>query len=1054
MNYFVDLVVKFILAAGVLAGSLPVSAGDPLGEITIPFQQLHLKDGLASNWVFDISEDSLGFIWFAGHTGLSRWDGNQFKNYYSHPGKDGTLTENQVFRVYPFDRDRLWCSTIGGGLNVLDIKRESFSQIEFEGEYLPEANFVSGGIKVNDSTFYYLLGRERKLARIVSNIHGKYRIASFPLAAQSEILYFQENKARYIFQDPKDPEIIWIIGNFRIYRFDRRNDELELFEEFLQVMDRSLMHEQLNAVLWLDEDRLFFNIPGMGLHTFNLRNRELKFLLNDPTEDGFISRSALSIHGHFWLGNDKGELFQYQPESNIITRVSFPPLDDRSGFVESIYECKRGRLFVGIPGKGVLMYDPNKNLFNRRALSEFEGHSDDFFLNGILHPDLPYFFFRSTRSPYIQKADIAENTIRSVVDSHLQKHHRRFAPLNNWGDSLIVTHDGKNIFTLNSRTDQLSIQAFNELDVLEPVEVRLINNLFVGDENDLLVIGEDYLFLKRGDSSHHYLKLKDPAIFPTDIRSAVIEDNRVLALEVQQLMVWDLEANELSRKSLRSEDISSRVVDFRAMVKSAGNYFVGCVFSGIFKIGLSEQSQSLELIRWYNFPEKLISNNIFALSTDRMGNIWASTGLGIQLVMASGENSIAFSYNQNLPQLYMDRRAVFNQSGLMATTTSDHLIYLDLDLLSSETVETHVFFHSIIINNEKKDMGLLKPGKETLNLKAKENNLKLSWSVITNIPDEFFVLKYSFPPFIEEWVEVDNTNQLSLANIPPGTYQFLLRKENLITETGFQEFPLSIHIAKPFQATYWFRGGVIALIALLVYLYHRQKLNRIKKEEKLKTNFNKQLAEMELNHLRSQMNPHFMFNSLNSIKLFILKNEKEKAAEYLSSFSQLIRDILNYSKLNYISLWDEIKTLKTYIELERMRFRKGFDFDIELDPGIDLVQTMVPPMILQPFVENAIWHGLMHKENDRKLEIIFTLEGTELLCQIIDNGIGRKKAGQIKSKSAARKSHGINITQSRLKQIRKKYSLEIEDLYTDSGEAAGTKVCLQIPYKIESEIID
>jgi ligand-binding sensor domain-containing protein len=1053
MNHIVKLCKILLLAAGLLSDSLPISASDSIGKTTIPFQQLYLKDGLASDWVFDITEDSLGFIWFAGHTGLSRWDGSQFKNYFSRPGEEGTLTENQVFRVYPFSRDFLWCSTIGGGLNILDIKKESFSKIEFKGENLPETEFISGGIKVNDSTYYYLLGRDRNLARIVKSHSGKYFITSFPLAAQSDVMYFQENKARYILPDPKDSQILWIIGNFRIYRFDRRTDQLELYEEFRQVMNKSLRHEQLYAVFWLDDDRLFLSIPTMGFYAYNLRNRELEFIADDPSKGSFISRCAPSKNGHYWMGNGKGQLFKYHPESNRTTRILFPQWYDGSRFVESIFECSRGRLFVGIPGKGVLLYDPNKNLFNTAALSDFKGHSENYILNGILHPDLLHFYFRANPSQQIQKADLANHDIVPVLDDHLTKHNR-FAALNYWRDSEIITHDGKNLFALNTRTDQLRKQVFNEFEVLEPMEERRIKNLFVGDENELLLIGEDYFFLKRADSTHQYLKIKDPAIFPTGIRSAVIEGHRILALEMQQLIVWDLETNQISRKSLKSDDLSSRVVDFREIVKSGGNYFIGCVYSGIFKISFSETGQSLELLKWYNFPETLISNNIYALSVDHKENIWASTGLGIQIISASGENSIAFGHNQNLPQLFIDRKVVFNQSGLMATATHDHLIYMDLDLVSSETAETNVFFHSIVINNEKQNRGLLKPGEETINLKAKENNLKLSWSVITNLPDEFYILKYSFPPFIDEWVEVDNTNQLSLANIPPGTYQFLLRKENLITENAFQDFPLNISIAKPFLATYWFRGGVLLLIILIVYLYHRQKLNRIKKEEKLKTDFNKQLAEMELNHLRSQMNPHFMFNSLNSIKLFILKNEKEKAAEYLSSFSQLIRDILNYSKLNYIPLWDEIKTLKTYIELERMRFRKGFDFELDIDPNIDLVQTMVPPMILQPFVENAIWHGLMHKENDRKLKIIFTLEDTELLCQIIDNGIGREKAAQIKSKSAARKSHGINITQSRLKQIRKKYSLEIEDLYAATGEAAGTAVCLQIPYKIESETIE
>jgi LytS/YehU family sensor histidine kinase len=198
--------------------------------------------------------------------------------------------------------------------------------------------------------------------------------------------------------------------------------------------------------------------------------------------------------------------------------------------------------------------------------------------------------------------------------------------------------------------------------------------------------------------------------------------------------------------------------------------------------------------------------------------------------------------------------------------------------------------------------------------------------------------------------------------------------------------------------------------------------------------------------LQSQMNPHFIFNALNSIKHFILTNEKFKAAEYLSGFSSLVRQVLNNSKSPIINLEKEIETLKLYIEMEQMRFDDKFNYQFHIDGNLDLLEINLPPLIFQPYVENAIWHGLMHKEGPRKLDIYFKKLGDSLLCTIEDNGIGRKKAMESKPGGLKRqKSFGMQITQDRMKINQIKSDINIIDKENDNGIATGTKVIIQIP---------
>ncbi|MEL6926165.1 MAG: histidine kinase, partial [Bacteroidota bacterium] len=212
------------------------------------------------------------------------------------------------------------------------------------------------------------------------------------------------------------------------------------------------------------------------------------------------------------------------------------------------------------------------------------------------------------------------------------------------------------------------------------------------------------------------------------------------------------------------------------------------------------------------------------------------------------------------------------------------------------------------------------------------------------------------------------------------------------------------------------------------------------------------LAEVELKSLQGQMNPHFLFNSLNSIKHFILTNDKFVAADYLTNFSKLVRLILNNSKQKTISLQQELETLKLYLEMEQMRFPQKFKFEIELSPALDPEELEIPPLILQPYVENAIWHGLMHKRDGSNglIKVAARPVNNYLYFIIEDNGIGREKAMELRSKSAAnRKSYGMQITHARLTMTDQNAQVKIIDLKNDAGEATGTRVELRLPYAQE-----
>ncbi|MCU0326312.1 MAG: histidine kinase [Spirosomaceae bacterium] len=254
-------------------------------------------------------------------------------------------------------------------------------------------------------------------------------------------------------------------------------------------------------------------------------------------------------------------------------------------------------------------------------------------------------------------------------------------------------------------------------------------------------------------------------------------------------------------------------------------------------------------------------------------------------------------------------------------------------------------------------------------------------------------------------------------------------------------------------------GGILALAAIAYFSFTRfraKKENEILQtqleEAERRIEIEQKATESELKALKSQMNPHFMFNALNSIQEQFMYGDKLKANEQMGNFTYLTRQILSVSGKKKINLSTEIEILSKYLELEKMRFTEGFNFKINLSDKIDEDYHQIPPMLIQPFVENSIKHGLLHKTGDKKLSILFDLDESEenLICVVEDNGIGREKSAEIKSKRVQQhESFSTSATEERLRllsnDLKTKDLVVYEDLKGEAGDALGTKVSIKIP---------
>ena len=292
----------------------------------------------------------------------------------------------------------------------------------------------------------------------------------------------------------------------------------------------------------------------------------------------------------------------------------------------------------------------------------------------------------------------------------------------------------------------------------------------------------------------------------------------------------------------------------------------------------------------------------------------------------------------------------------------------------------------------------------------------------------------------KEWIKT-STNQATFTNLSPGTYRFEVKhKENSPLDAVTA---VTLVVTPPFWQKAWFivlisiivLGG--ALAALYTYIHQ--------------INIKRRTTELEQKLLISQMNPHFIFNSLSAIQSFMYNNNPEEAGNYLSHFSRLVRLILENSRSESISLSNEVQTIKLYLMLQKLRFTDKFDYQITVSPNIDPKAVFIPPMLAQPFIENSIEHGIMHKPTEGFIHVDFSISHNIVTIAVTDDGIGLSKAQELNKNKKNHISYATSITKERIENLRatwgkQRIGIDIADLSTNEGKT-GTKVTVTVPYK-------
>ncbi|WP_452225782.1 histidine kinase [Lacinutrix cladophorae] len=472
----------------------------------------------------------------------------------------------------------------------------------------------------------------------------------------------------------------------------------------------------------------------------------------------------------------------------------------------------------------------------------------------------------------------------------------------------------------------------------------------------------------------------------------------------------------------------------------------GIVWVGTFKNGIFAIRDN-QVIARYSTEKGLLSNQITFLKGD--GNaLWIATPKGLQMFNTDLKTFKNLTKTDGILSYKISGIEILKNQVVLSSNNG--IFSFDKDKVFKTTSCPEIYFNDIKINEKSVDIGT------DYNLDYNQNSIQFEFNVNGILYNSNKTYQYRLLGYNADWITTDiGVNAMKYSSLPAGKYTFQVRPTNsdAASENGIES--IKLHIKLPFWKKWWFiLLYSLSIIGFIVFYFKRKLKNKEKSKqiEIKQLSLDNELIALKLENLRSQMNPHFIFNALNSIQDYIVLNKSRLASEYLGKFADLIRTYLSHSTKGKITLQEEINCLEMYLELEKLRFEDKLNYNISSTGDLKSDSVYIPTMLIQPYVENALKHGLLHRKTDRKLEINFHiyLEDKTIKCIIIDNGVGREQANKIKAHGGKKHApFAIKATQDRLALLNygkeKQVGVTIMDLF-DNEHPIGTQVEVIIPF--------
>lgn len=1041
--YRISLVLLFLAFSSTLIAQSSLYFDRFLSENT------RIERGLSQNSIYTIFQDEEGFMWFGTWDGLNRFDGYNFvtynkeqglsnetiravfqqenvlwvgtemglnainledgkiSSYFSIEGDSASLSDNWINHITTDHDGKLWIST-AKGLSELDTKTMQFRQV-FSRNYGNPIRSNNFNMLVQDENNNYWIATSHGL--VFFEIRTQIVTRFFNIPGDSTSL--PDNQVNCLLFDPDGT--LWIGTKSGVAYYDTTK---KIFHSPPIFKDQSINLQETDvlSMMFEQDSTLWIGTNGQGLFRYKIQEQELVKFSNIPNHPSSLSDNRIfniyrDRNGMIWFGTFNGlnKLNHNAPKFRTYRSSSDIPNSLSNNSVWCFEEDLQGRIWIGTED-GLSVLDQSSN--NYFFLKNDPGNPNSLSGNQIrtIRKDAENRFWIGTRYTGL-------NSYNSKTKRFTRYRH--------------VLHDQTSIpddFVLSIAVDS--------------------NLIWVGTDKGLGKLNPE-----TGLFTNYFHKESNPASLP---------DNRIYDLFIDsQQTLWICTSDGLARYNERTDDFKVYKIETDKQLDTpiSSNKFFSIrqdrneiLWLGTRGGGLVRFDAQKEVFKVFTDQDGLPNNIVYLAIEDNQGDLWITSNWGLTRF---SPDRVMFTNYEVTDGLQSNE---FNFNAGMITSKGE--------LLFGGMNGFNAFYPNEIELNTKppviqitafKLFNVLKNGRiknnDTLLLRYDDNVFSFEFAALDYTNPNKIKYRYTLENYNSNWIERNADQRFAeYAKVSPGTYRFRVIASNSDGFWNEEGVSVIIIIRSPWYGTWLFRILLILLTIFLVYLVIFLRMRAIRKEhevEKKYLEFEKQMFGLEQKALQLQMNPHFLFNSLNSIQSFIVNNDIDNAIHYLSKFSMLMRRTLANSRESYVSLRDEIQALRLYIDLEKLRFNEKFDYLLEIDPEIDESFIEIPPMILQPYVENAIIHGLMHKTETGHLLIQLNMEDENIMVVIQDDGVGREKANEIRRESGIeRKSRGMLITRERLEMLNQytkdTYTVNVIDLTDENGNPSGTRVEIMI----------
>jgi ligand-binding sensor domain-containing protein len=980
------------------------------------FRNYSVADGLAQSQVYAIAEDVSGNIWFGTRGGgLSQFDGINFHNYTVQDG----LASNFINAILKDKKGNIWCGT-DEGLSKYEGKKFN--------NYKPAQGLYSTKVKclLEDNLGVIWIGTDKGIFQV-----DKDSIVRFGRKINAPM-----SPIHCLFQDHNGT--VWAGTDFGLYHFSKEASQWTM--KVYTVKD-GLPGNIINSVKE-DSGSLWICTYGGGVSKL-YQNKFENYTIKDGLGSNTVFVAATNHKGSLWFGTASGASNYEVGDSN--RAKPFTTYTDEEGLpgnaITAIFNDSFGDFWFGTSGGGVSKLDGKrfthypeiKGIMGQWVFSIFQDKDSTMWFGtsegGVTSYDGNYY------KRYSQKDNFTASKVKTIQQD--KNGNIYFGTISDGA----YQYDGKR-FKHYSKKNGLSSNFINYIisDSLNRVWMATAGGGITVLNNDKRKISISHILSKHGLGSDRVnallLDLNGNVWAATNDGVSCIAASDSLPLKITNFKLGK-----------EKDDNQFRCL---AMNKQ-GRIFMGTADAGVVYFD-GKKLVSLD------DENGIASKNIYLMIVDEDNQLWVGTEKGLDKIFFDSQGRVISVKHYGKEEGFIGIETIQNSvckdysgklwfGSIKCATSYNPDFDIPASISKTRLTSIQLFFNPINKTEYGKNVKAWYPIPKELQLPYDQNHLSFQFIGIEQRNPEGVTYKWMLEGFDETWSRLSNRREAVYSNLPPGKYVFkvLSFNESGVASDIPEEFSFTIH--PPYWRTWWFRSIIIVLFVALVWfiVFWRYKKIRIENgRERDRLAMERNLLELEQKALRLQMNPHFLFNSLNSIKGLISENKPEEAKIYLSKFSKLMRTMLDNSRQTFIPLYLEIEALKNYLELEKLSMGEQLKYFITYD-AIDPELVLIPPMLLQPFVENSIVHGLAPKSGGT-IHVVISRENNLIKCIIEDDGVGRVNSRKI----SEHKSNAIAITQERLNIINAKLSLEeikieFEDVIV-AGEIQGTRVILRIPF--------